>query len=362
MVALRGSESGQAGGGRVERSRGEEGVRGQRGKGAPRLQSGASRRGPQRSGLPFQPGWGHASPAPAPTPPPGTPPQGGSGEIPSPGDFRNPGVWAARSFPEPWRPPSPAPRAVTTACLPHRLCPRTQAHGGPAPRLFSPEPANPVPGSRLSWHPDIAGHPHPALLAQTISAQRGDSPRAPHLAPARYPWRTQVSRRPPPPRRPRAAARDSGPSRDLGRKQQLLRAGPPFPSPAAPPHAFAFPGQPLLLRGPGQPSGCGGPWGGGGRRGARKPSALEGHFSTRATARLFLASICLPWIPWSAAGKLEDWEEGGLGRSGKVGVGPRGVVAAQPSPEGAVSAQTQVRRPGSGSPSFPNPALKPERH
>lgn len=163
----------------MERSRGEEGVRGQRGKGAPRLQSGASRRGPQRSGLPFQPGWGHASPAPAPTPPPGTPPQGGSGEIPSPGDFRNPGVWAARSFPEPWRPPSPAPGAVTTACLPHRLCPRTQAHGGPAPRLFSPEPANPVPGSRLSWHPDIAGHPHPALLAQTISAQRGDSPRCP---------------------------------------------------------------------------------------------------------------------------------------------------------------------------------------
>lgn len=167
----------------MERSRGEEGVRGQRGKGAPRLQSGASRRGPQRSGLPFQPGWGHASPAPAPTPPPGTPPQGGSGEIPSPGDFRNPGVWAARSFPEPWRPPSSAPGAVTTACLPHRLCPRTQAHGGPAPRLFSPEPANPVPGSRLSWHPDIAGHPtrlclhrqsrHKEETAQGVRARDG---------------------------------------------------------------------------------------------------------------------------------------------------------------------------------------------
>lgn len=151
----------------MERSRGEGGVRGQRGEGAPRLRAGASRRGPQRSGLPFQPGWGHASPAPAPTPPPGTPPQGGSGEIPSPGDFQNSGVWAARTFPEPWRPPSPAPRTVTTACLPHRLCPGTQARGGPAPRLFSPEPASPVPGSRLSWHPDIAGHPHPALIAQT---------------------------------------------------------------------------------------------------------------------------------------------------------------------------------------------------
>lgn len=236
------------------------------------------------------------------------------------------------------------------------LCLRTMgrekgARGGARGGGGASLPATPR-GTRLRNSPLPATTPDPPCSV----------PRAPHLAPARYPWRTQVSRRPPPPRRPRAAARDSGPSRDLGRKQQLLRAGPPFPSPAAPPHAFAFPGQPLLLRGPGQPSGCGGPWGGGGRRGARKPSALEGHFSTRAAARLFLASICLPWIPWSAAGKLEDWEEGGLGRSGKVGVGPRGVVAAQPSPEGAVSAQTQVRRPGSGSPSFPNPALKPERH
>ena len=49
---------------------------------------------------------------PAPTPPPCTPPRGGPGEIPSPGDFRNPAIGAASSFPEPWRPPPTNPNPV----------------------------------------------------------------------------------------------------------------------------------------------------------------------------------------------------------------------------------------------------------
>lgn len=44
-----------------------------------------------------------------------------------------------------------------------------------------------------------------------------------------------------------------------GGSSSCSERGPPFPSPAAPPHAFAFPGQPLLVWGPGRPQGYGGP-------------------------------------------------------------------------------------------------------
>lgn len=105
----------------------------------------------------------------APPPSSHTPPlQGGSGEIPSPGDFQNPSAGAASAFPEPLL--LPPLQRVTTACLLHRLC---------WGRLFFPEPARPGPESRLSKNPDITSHPAPLWQdRQTISAQRGISPRS----------------------------------------------------------------------------------------------------------------------------------------------------------------------------------------
>lgn len=59
---------------------------------------------------------------------------------------------------------------------------------------------------------------------------------------------------------------------------------------------------------------------GGGRRGTRKSVALE--------ARSTLFSARHPWVPGSAAGKLGDVEERGLGYFEKVGAGPPEVAAA----------------------------------
>lgn len=106
--------------------------------------------GPRGPGSPSS--CARAPPPSSPTPPL----QGGPGEIPSPGDFQNPGAGAASAFPEPQL--LPPPRRVTTACLPHGRC---------RGRLFFPEPARPGPGFRLSKNPDIASHPRPSLAAQT---------------------------------------------------------------------------------------------------------------------------------------------------------------------------------------------------
>lgn len=97
---------------------------------------------------------------------------------------------------------------------------------------------------------------------------------------------------------------------------------PPFPSPAAPPHAFASPRppprQPLLLRGPGPPPGCGGSVESrGGWRSAQKPTTLETGSPTRANAPLssFILSSMGPLV---CSGKIGEF--GGRG-TGEMGVG-----------------------------------------
>ena len=86
--------------------------------------------------------------------------------------------------------------------------------------------------------------------------------------------------------------------------------GPPFPSPAAPPHAFAYPGQPLLpwgrLRGPG---------GGGGRRSrAGKTTVSEARSLTRTFAPRFRFS---PSPTRVCSEKIGRFEGRGTGCSGK---------------------------------------------
>lgn len=97
----------------------------------------------------------------------------------------------------------------------------------------------------------------------------------------------------------------------LGGSGSCSGPGPPFPSPCSSSLRFCLLicvwrsnlCRPLFLWGRGQPPGCGGPCGVGGRRGAQKPEVLEARPPTRAAAGLFLASACLPWVSRSAAGK-----------------------------------------------------------
>lgn len=133
-----------------------------------------------------------------------------------------------------------------------------------------------------------------------------------------------MSRPSPRARRPKAAARDSGPSRDLERKQQLLQPGPPFPSPAAPPHAFASPGRSLLLRGPGPPPGCGGPVGSGTAVEVLRSQQLWELDPTAEPLSHSLASTCLPWVPCSAARETGGFGGRGTGPLWGNGVGPDG--------------------------------------
>lgn len=147
-----------------------------------------------------------------------------------------------------------------------------------------------------------------------------------------------MSRPPPPSRRPWAAARDSGPSRDLGRKQQLLRAGPAL---------SILPLLPTLLPSRDSLCYCGVQAAArlwrtrverGDRRGARKPWIWK-----LASVPEPLPTQVQPVSHGSLVCSREIRRFGGrLGRSGKVGVGPWGVAAAQRSPEGAVAAQTRV--------------------
>lgn len=90
--------------------------------------------------------------APVTPPPLALRPRGGSGEIPLPGDFWNPGVVLPTRSQNPV--PSTPLRAVPTATFPHGRCPGYPARSGPAPRLCSL-----LPLSRGS--PDRAGHPLP---------------------------------------------------------------------------------------------------------------------------------------------------------------------------------------------------------
>lgn len=144
-------------------SPGEKGKSGQRGEGAPRLQPGESQHGPRRSGLPFQLRSGHASPAPQPPPP-----------APHSAPRRVRGNTLPRGLSEPGRQTCqhiPRTLASTPTRSPyHRLPPAPAVPRDPGMRRTSstpPEPASPVPGYRLSRNPDIAGHPQPALAAQT---------------------------------------------------------------------------------------------------------------------------------------------------------------------------------------------------
>lgn len=99
--------------------------------------------------------------------------------------------------------------------------------------------------------------------------------------------------------------------------------GPPFPSSAAPPHALASPSQPLLLRGPGLPPGCGGvvesrvcgePKG---RKGVQKPTALETGSPTRAAAPLQLHPVS-HGFPMGCNGEIGEF---GGRRTGEMRVG-----------------------------------------
>lgn len=125
----------------------------------------------------------------------------------------------------------------------------------------------------------------------------------------------------------------------LGGSGSCSERGPPFPSPAAPPYAFAF------------SSGSVGPasevlcfagsratarlWGAlwmGGRRGAQKPEVLEAPSPTRAAAPTLSSFNLSPLglqVGCREKGDLKEWEWG-PGRSGKVGAGLRGW----PNPSG----------------------------
>lgn len=166
-----------------------------------------------------------------------------------------------------------------------------------------------------------------------------------------------MSRPSPRARRPKAAARDSGPSRDLERKQQLLQPGPPFPSPAAPPHAFASPGQPLLPRGPGRPPGCGGPV----RAGRQERYSEANGYGNWLPRQSRCPTLQPPPVshgsPGLQRGKLRDLEEGGLGHSGEMGVS----LLEWPPPSGRQRARWLPRlefgMPGLCLPFFPKSAL-----
>lgn len=141
----------------MERSRGA-GKRGQRGKSSVAAPSRVLARAP-KSGLPFQLCLGSASRLP---------------HLSAPGRAR--GNTLPRGLFEPGRRVCQrVPRTLTSTptparhhCLPSpRAVPGTQERGRPARRLFSPEPSRPGPESRLSWNPDIASHPRPALVAWT---------------------------------------------------------------------------------------------------------------------------------------------------------------------------------------------------
>lgn len=150
-----------------------------------------------------------------------------------------------------------------------------------------------------------------------------------------------MSRPSPRARRPKAAARDSGPSRDLERKQQLLQPGPPFPSPAAPPHAFASPGQPLLPRGPGRPPGCGGPV----RAGRQERYSEANGYGNWLPRQSRCPTLQPPPVSHGSPGLQRGKQRFGGRGTGPLwgdGGGSAGVATAQRSPEGAVAAQTRV--------------------
>ena len=123
--------------------------------------------------------------------------------------------------------------------------------------------------------------------------------------------------------------------------------GPPFPSPAAPPHAFAYPGQPLLPWGR-----LRGPWGGGGRRSrAGKTTVSEARSLTRTFAPLFRFS---PSPTRVCSEKIGRFGGKGTGCSGK---GVEGWVRGEwPPPSGHQKARPMPRLQ-CNSP-FPEPALQ----
>lgn len=170
---------------------------------------------------------------------------------------------------------------------------------------------------------------------------------------------TQVSRPPPPARQPRAVARDSGPSRDLGRKRQLLRAGPALPISCRSSPRICLPGPAFVTVGAGAAAGL---------RGTRREGAAAG--AALGSQRFWKlaplpeplphssASTYLPRVPRSAARKLGDLEEGrpgapgrGVGRSAGSGRHPAVIRGRGRCPDSSLARL-----------SFPEAALQLERH
>lgn len=144
-----------------------------------------------------------------------------------------------------------------------------------------------------------------------------------------------------------AAARDSRPLRGTsGGSGSCSEPGPPFPSPAAPsPHAFAFPGQPLL------------PWGRLRGRGEGGHRTGLGRQRFRKLAPLPEPSPTLPFQPVPHPGLQQgNWEiwrkRDRVLREGGGGLGARGVAAAQRSPKARPMPRLQCNSP------FPEPALQ----
>ncbi|DAA16432.1 TPA: mediator of DNA damage checkpoint 1-like [Bos taurus] len=139
------------------------------------------------------------------------------------------------------------------------------------------------------------------------------------------------------PRQPGAAARDSDPSRDLGRKRQLLGAGPALPISCRSSPRFCLSGPAFVTVGA-----LAGPVG----RGRPQEQGWE---DNGFGSSLPYPNLCptLPFQPVPHPGlQRENWEIWRKGdrvlREGGGGLGPRGVAAAQRSPEGAADAQTPM--------------------
>lgn len=214
------------------------------------------------------------------------------------------------------------------------------------------------------WTPGFFPAATPGPRPSVLCPQRSLTP----LSPGSPFLKNPGVQTPTPARRPRAAARDSGPSRDLGEEAAAARsrARPSHLLPLLPtlwPPGPAL-GQPLLLWGPGQPPGSGregGSWGGRRQEGHSEVSSFGRSLHSWSPCPLFLARVFhgshgLPqgnWGMWKKGSGLL-WEGGG----GSTQSSRRLAVA-----RGRCGCpDSSLIRPGSGFPSFLTSTLQLETH
>ncbi|XP_058525888.1 basic proline-rich protein-like [Ochotona princeps] len=240
---------GEARRGRERRGRGERDL-GAAGEGSSGARLGAGRTSPGSGTSPAR-----ATPfGPSNPPTPGTPPPRRVRGNTPPRGLLEPGCRAANTFPEPG-PIHPSP-SRPYCYLPPRPVPRV-------PRAFRAGSTPLLLAAALTGVPGQSRPSPPALPAPTSSGHEdGFSPACCPTA-----LKIPVSRRPSAPdsRRPRAAASDSGPSRDFGRKLQLLGAEPALPISRRSAPRFGLPGPAFVAAGRGR-SRWGRLWGPGGGR------------------------------------------------------------------------------------------------